>query len=295
MKFVTFMDDGQARVGVLSSGRVSPLDVLLGTSVGSMLDLIDRFQPQCLAAINQRLIAGNSPSYALSDIKLLAPIPYPRRNVFCLGKNYAEHAQEIKISQITDTAVPTHPIYFTKVASPAIGHGDMILVPKRITVEVDYEVELAVVIGKEGVDIPVEEAEEYIFGYTIGNDISARNLQAERKQWFKGKSLDSFCPMGPVLLHKSALPLPVESSIQCRVNGELRQDSNTRNLIFDIPSIISDLSQGMTLKPGDIILTGTPSGVGMGYDPPRYLKDGDKVECYIENIGVLSNRIKIIP
>jgi 2-keto-4-pentenoate hydratase/2-oxohepta-3-ene-1,7-dioic acid hydratase in catechol pathway len=294
MKFVTYMLSGQEQIGVLSCQRVTPVQALLGIPLGSMLDLIEKFQARWLPTINERLIAGDCPSWSLDEVKLRAPIPFPRRNVFCLGKNYAEHAREIKISQITDTGIPTHPIYFTKLASPAAGHGEPILVPSHVTSQVDYEVELAVVIGKQGINIPPEDAEEYIFGYTIGNDLSARDLQAERKQWFKGKSLDSFCPLGPVLLHRSALPLPLELTIQCRVNGELRQDSNTRHLIFDIPHIISDLSQGLTLRPGDIILTGTPSGVGMGFDEPHYLQDGDIVECLIENIGILTNRIRFV-
>lgn len=228
---------------------------------------------------------------ALDEIKLLAPIPYPPRNVFCLGKNYADHAQEIKMTQISDTGIPDCPIYFTKIASPAIAHGDQIRFSPQVTQQVDYEVELAVVIGKAGRDIKAQEAEDYVFGYTIANDISARDLQGAHKQWFKGKSLDTFCPMGPVLVHKSVLPMPVELNIQCRVNGELRQDSNTREMIFDIPAIISDLSRGLTLLPGDIIMTGTPSGVGMGFEPPRLLADGDIVECYIEKIGKLVNQV----
>jgi 2-keto-4-pentenoate hydratase/2-oxohepta-3-ene-1,7-dioic acid hydratase in catechol pathway len=155
----------------------------------------------------------------------------------------------------------------------------------------DYEAELAVVIGKEGINISKENAEDYIFGYTIGNDVSARDLQKFHSQWFKGKSLSTHCPIGPWIVHKSQLPLPLELPIRSYVNNVLRQEANTRDMIFDIPTIISDLSKGYPLKPGDIILTGTPAGVGMAMDPPQYLKDGDVMLCEIEKIGFLVNTI----
>jgi len=202
--------------------------------------------------------------------------------------------KEIKMTKITDTGIPEFPIYFTKVASPAIGSEENIKFSNDVTTQVDYEVELAIVIGKEGFNIKPEKAEEYIFGYTIINDVSARDLQGKHTQWFKGKSLDTFCPMGPCIVHKNEIPLPMELNIKCSINGELRQNSNTKNLIFDIPYIISDLSKGLTLKPGDIISTGTPSAVGMGFQPPKVLKNGDVVECYIENIGELVNEVIVI-
>jgi len=226
---------------------------------------------------------------SLEDVKLCAPIPYPRRNVFCVGKNYLDHIQEIS-NAFGDR--PEVPVFFSKVASPAIGHEDFIDSHPGVTAELDYEVELAVVIGKEGKNIPKEEAEEYIFGYTILNDISARDLQRGHSQWLKGKSLDTFCPMGPFLVYKEAIPFPVQLGIESEVNGEIRQRSNTKHLIFDIPTLIHILSQGLTLKPGDILATGTPSGVGMGFDPPRYLKPGDTITCRIEKIGTLLNRVR---
>lgn len=291
MNFVTYNYQGNEQIGICQTDQVVSLTELLNSPIDSMLDLISSFQPEWLNKIDERLKSGDYRGIPVSSVKLLAPIPYSRRNVFCLGKNYVEHAQEIKLTGITDTSIPQHPIYFTKVASPAIGQADPVLVSRQVTNQVDYEVELAVVIGRDGINIKPEEAEEYIFGYTIANDVSARNLQANHIQWFKGKSLDNFCPLGPVLVHKSALPLPLHLEIQCRINGELRQNSNTKNMIFDIPHIISNLSQGMTLKAGDIICTGTPSGVGMGFEPPRYLADGDVMECYIEKIGKLTNQI----
>ncbi len=178
---------------------------------------------------------------------------------------------------------------FSKVASPAIGQGDNIKAFPEYTDKADYEVELAVIIGKDGIDIRKEDAEDYIFGYTIVNDVSARNIQRKHGQWFKGKSLETYCPMGPVIVHKSALPFPIELEIKCSINGELRQNSNTKQLIFDIPSIIHDLSKGMYLRKGDIIITGTPAGVGLGFKPFKFLKPGDEIECSIEGIGTLKN------
>lgn len=291
MNFITYVNEGRDQVGVLDADRVTPLDQLLGRPIDNMMDLIVSFQAEWLEQIEKQLQAEDSTGISLSAIKLLAPIPFPRRNVFCLGKNYAEHAQEIKITKISDTGLPDHPIYFTKIASPAAGHGDLISVSRQATTQVDYEVELAVVIGKDGINIKPEQAEDHIFGYTIANDFSARDLQVEHIQWFKGKSLDGFCSLGPVLVHKSAIPWPVQLEMQCRINGELRQNANTKQMIFDIPHIISDLSRGLTLKAGDIICTGTPSGVGMGFEPPIFLKDADIVECYIEKIGKLTNQI----
>ncbi len=291
MNFVTYVHTNQEQVGILHEGRVMALEQLLKRPLANMLDLIGSFQTEWLGQIEEQVHSGSIAGIPSADVKLLAPIPHPRRNVICLGKNYADHAREIKITKISDTYLPDQPIYFTKMASPAAGYGDTISISRKVTTQVDYEVELAVVIGKGGADIKPEQAEDHIFGYTIANDLSARDLQAGHKQWFKGKSLDGFCPLGPVLVHKSAIPWPVQLDIQCRVNGEMRQNSNTKNMIFDIPHIISDLSRGMTLRSGDIICTGTPSGVGMGFDPPAYLQDGDIVECCIEKIGTLSNRI----
>lgn len=169
---------------------------------------------------------------------------------------------------------------------------DKVIIPKDYSHNFDYEVELAVIIGKDGKDIPFEEAEDYIFGYTIGNDITVRDIQKKHIQWFKGKSLDTCTSIGPYIVHKSAIPFPVDLDISSKVNGEIRQKSNTKDLIFDIPTIISDLSKGLTLRAGDIILTGTPAGVGAGFKPPKYLKPGDIVECYIEKIGSLTNIIE---
>lgn len=298
MKFVTYIKKNKESVGIITGERVIPINEIFNTigkkNVSSVTELIENFEETTIEEI-KTAISSNSFNYLpLNSIKLLAPIPNPKRNVFCLGKNYIEHAQEIKMTKIAGTGIPDSPIYFTKVASPAIGNEEPIKFSYDVTEQVDYEAELAIVIGKEGINIKPEQAEEYIFGYTIVNDVSARDLQGKHIQWFKGKSLDTFCPMGPCLVHKSEIPFPVELNIKCSINGELRQNSNTKKLIFDIPYIISDLSKGLTLKPGDIICTGTPSGVGMGFEPPKVLKNGDVVECYVENIGTLINKVIVI-
>lgn len=296
MRFVTYVKERQESIGVLKDDYIVDFQYIF-KNIGeenppkTMIEFIRYAEDNRLEKIEGFLKRDNLSTIAFSSVKISAPIPYPERNVFCLGKNYVEHAKEVKITRITGTDVPENPIYFTKVASPAIGQGDSIKFSTEVTQQVDYEAELAIIIGKDGSNIKEEEAEDYIFGYTIVNDISARDLQGKHTQWFKGKSLDTFCPMGPAIVHKSEIPFPVELNIGSKVNDELRQNSNTKKLIFNIPYIISDLSKGLTLKAGDIIATGTPSGVGMGFDPVKVLKDGDIVECFIENIGSLKNKV----
>ncbi len=297
VKFASYVRDGVEGYGIVRDDEkiVIPMDTLLKKLnkkvPENLLEFIRTYSDSLIPELRQTLDDIDE-GLPLDDVKLTAPIPYPRRNVFCLGKNYAEHAMEVKSLPGGEAKVPDYPIYFTKIADPAIGHMDKIIIPKDYTIDIDYEVELAIVIGKDGKDIPPEKAEDYIFGYTIGNDISARDVQKRHIQWFKGKSLDSFTPMGPWLVHKSVIEFPVELEIACKVNGEIRQKSNTKKLIFDIPYIISDLSKGLTLRAGDIIMTGTPEGVGMGHKPPKYLKPGDVVECYIEKIGTLVNVVE---
>lgn len=282
MKFITYTYKDKEAIGLLTENTVKPL-----TNFKSMIDLIENFSEEAIKEYS----SNNIP---LEAIRLLPPIPHPRRNILCLGKNYEDHAKELGATKISDKFIPEDPIYFTKSADSVIGPEDFITYYPQVTTQLDYEVELAVIIGKEGINIRPEEAEKYIFGYTIINDVSARDLQLRHKQWFKAKSLDTFCPMGPCIVHKSELPFPIELDIKCTVNGELRQNSNTRKFIFNIPYMISDLSKGFTLRPGDIIATGTPSGVGFGFNPPKFLKDGDTVECFVENIGTLANKIKAL-
>lgn len=224
----------------------------------------------------------------LETVTLMAPIPKPSKNIFCVGKNYADHAIEMG----SKDDIPEHVMVFTKAPTSVIGHGDAILEHKELTEQLDYEGELAVVIGKPGKAIRREEALDYVFGYTIVNDVTARDLQAKHKQFFIGKSLDTTCPMGPWIVHKSAIENPNNLNIQTTVNDELRQDSNTEKFIFPIEEIIAVLSQGMTLEPGDIIATGTPAGVGKGFKPPRFLKGGDVIEITVEGIGTLRNWVE---
>lgn len=257
----------------------------------NMLNLIDIFEDLDIKKIND-VLGTLKCELALDYVKVLAPIPYPRRNVLCLGKNYLDHVNEVGSLKNVNSNVPVKPIYFSKIAYPAVGHNGYVVSHSDVVKELDYEVELAIIIGKKCKNVAKEDAENVIFGYTIANDISARDLQQEHIQWHKGKSLDTYCPMGPYIVHKSNINFPPSLEIKSYVNGELRQNGNTNQLIFDIPTIISDLTSGITLYPGDIILTGTPAGVGAGFNPPRYLNSGDTVECEVEEIGILSNTIK---
>jgi 2-keto-4-pentenoate hydratase/2-oxohepta-3-ene-1,7-dioic acid hydratase in catechol pathway len=226
----------------------------------------------------------------LSQVKIVSPIPQPRKNVILLGVNYKEHIEEGARARSIDLKYPEAPVFFTKPATAVIGHLGKV-VHHKATEKLDYEVELAVVMGKKGRDIPKDKVYDYIFGYTICLDMTARDLQRKHGQWFKGKSLDTYCPLGPWIVHKSALPDPQNLRLVCRVNGEVMQDDKTSNMIFDIPTTIESLSQGMTLEPGEIVSTGTPSGVGFARVPPFFLKPGDKVEADIEGIGVLQVEI----
>ncbi|AKL94260.1 2-keto-4-pentenoate hydratase/2-oxohepta-3-ene-1,7-dioic acid hydratase [Clostridium aceticum] len=296
MYFITYLQEGTERIGLFTENRnkVIALEEILGEDIPkNMVDFISYCNEDVIEKIKKgwRTRGDQKEVFIdVQDVKICAPIPYPRRNVICLGLNYKDHADELKDTMAAK--VPKVPVYFGKMASYIIGPKDEVNSHPGVTEAIDYEVELAVIIGKEGSNIPAENAEEYIFGYSILNDLSARDLQQKHTQWIKGKSLDTFTAMGPCILHKSLVPFPVELDLSCKVNGEIRQNSNTRNLIFDLPYIISDLSRGMTLKPGDIIATGTPSGVGMAFQPPKFMKPGDVVTCNIEKIGELTNIIK---
>lgn len=224
----------------------------------------------------------------VNEIKLLPPIPRPQKNIFCVGKNYREHAIEMG----SEADIPEDLIVFTKAPTTVIGQLDEIPNHKTVTESLDYEGELAIVIGKSGRDIRSEAAIEYIYGYTIVNDVTARDLQSRHKQFFLGKSLDGTCPIGPWIVHKSAIPNPENLTIETKVNGEVRQQCNTNQFIFSIGEIIETLSRGMTLEVGDIIATGTPAGVGKGFNPPRFLKPGDRIEINIQGIGTLTNQVK---
>ena len=232
--------------------------------------------------------APNAYFIPFSEISLLAPIPRPAKNIFCIGKNYAEHAIEMGSAE----DIPKAPIVFTKAPTAVIGPNESVLNHRGVTSELDYEGELAVIIGKSGRAIKKEEALDHVFGYTIINDVTARDLQSKHKQYFIGKSLDTTCPMGPWIVHKSLIENPNLLDIETKVNGEVRQSSNTKHFIFPIEEIISVLSAGMTLEPGDIIATGTPAGVGSGFKPPMFLQPGDTIEVKVEKVGTLKSFIQ---
>lgn len=225
---------------------------------------------------------------SLEDIIWKSPIPRPAKNIMCVGKNYRDHAIEMG----SEADIPEHMMVFTKSPTAVTGHLALVDSHQEVTDQLDYEGELALVIGKKGKNIPQDKALDYVFGYTILNDITARDLQKRHKQFFIGKSLDTSCPMGPWIVHHSEIENPNELAIQTKVNGEIRQDSNTSHFIFPTEEIISTLSQGMTLEPGDIIATGTPAGVGKGFKPPKMLKSGDLIEITVEGIGELRNSVK---
>ena len=238
-------------------------------------------------AIAHRAVALGVACRPLAEVRPLAPIPAPRRNIFCLGLNYRAHVKEFENSQ----GLPEAPIVFTKSTTSIAAPGSDIPAHADVTEALDYEAELALIVGREGRDIDPADAWDHVFGYTAINDVTARDLQKTHKQWFLGKSLDGFAPMGPLLVHRSAMPAAPEIAVRSTVNGELRQDDTFDRLIFDVPSIIATLSRGATLLAGDIIATGTPAGVGIGFDPPKYLCPGDEVIVEITGVGPLINRV----
>lgn len=244
------------------------------------------------------LIRGNNITVSrnnavkIDDAVLSAPIPRPEQDIICLGINYAKHGEEAaKYNKEAFLRDQPNAIYFSKRVNRAVAQGENIISHSDIVSKLDYECELAFIIGKDALNVKKENAAEYIFGYTIINDVSARDLQTRHKQWYFGKSLDGFTPMGPCIVTADEISFPPKLYIKSYVNGELRQDSTTDYMVFDPAYIIEDLSAGMTLKAGTIIATGTPAGVGMGFDPPKFLKRGDKVTCEIEKIGKLENTV----
>ncbi len=295
MRFVTLEND---HLGAVVSGRVVDLAAAaskLGRArpIGTLLELIEAGDAMTrsvweLAEYAARRGVAVKP---FEDVRPKAPIPRPRRNIVCLGKNYRAHAREVAATALGGDGLPVRPIFFTKATTAVIGPGDPIPSHRQLTGQLDYEGEVAVIIGRGGRNIQRESAMEHVFGYTIINDVSARDLQAGHVQWFFGKSLDGFAPMGPVVVHRSIMPSPEKIELRCSVNGELRQRGNLGQLIFGIPAIIETLSAGMALLPGDIIATGTPSGVGAGYDPPRFLAVGDTVTVEVTGAGTLRNTV----
>jgi 2-keto-4-pentenoate hydratase/2-oxohepta-3-ene-1,7-dioic acid hydratase in catechol pathway len=292
MKFVSAVQKGDSFIGMVKDDavvNVSALAASVGKEIpGTLLEAIEQgeeFTSTVHDLVNQ--VKAADFTYTLEEVQLLAPIPRPSKNVFCIGKNYRDHAIEMG----SEADIPENIMVFSKAPTAVIGHGEGIPSHSKVTDQLDYEGELAVVIGKTGTGITKEEAMDYVFGYTIINDITARDLQQKHKQFLLGKSLDGTCPMGPWIVHHSDIPNPESLMIETKVNGEVRQKGNTSDFIFDIRTTIAELSKGMTLEAGDIIATGTPAGVGKGMKPPVFLKAGDTIEITIEGIGTLRNEI----
>jgi 2-keto-4-pentenoate hydratase/2-oxohepta-3-ene-1,7-dioic acid hydratase in catechol pathway len=290
MKIASYLDNGRPCAGIVSADLQSIVPVELpppALGLGA-LPLIE------LLAAGDAMPATGQP-VPMAAVKLTAPLPRPRRNLFCVGKNYHAHAREFAGSGFDSSAktggdIPAHPIIFTKVPECVIGPTDTIIIPQAVSTAIDYEAELAVVIGRGGKGIRRADAMKHVWGYTIVNDVTARDWQSRHQQWDMGKSFDTFCPMGPWLVSADECD-GANTTVRCWVNGEERQNASTRDLIFDIPTLIETLSAGITLYPGDVIATGTPVGVGIGFSPPKFLKAGDVVRVEIPGIGVLENPV----
>jgi len=279
MKLLTYEYEGLQYVGVLSDDGKSVREL---EGIGDMTEILG-------LPLDKISLLRMSESISVDKIKILAPIPNPVRDIVCLGINYADHAEETAKFKATASSGPrAYPAYFGKRVNRATGDGDIIPWYGDIDDQLDYEVELAVIIGHDAKNVSKEEALDYVFGFTIMNDVTAREIQRRHLQWYMGKSLDGFCPMGPYIVTKDEVDHK-NLSLKSFVNGELRQSSNTSQQIFDIAYVIEELSHMITLQKGTIIATGTPSGVGAGFTPPKTLKPGDEVVCEIEGIGRLTN------
>ena len=310
MRIVTFASKSEQLPGLVASdGRIVDLRkaFALARDLGSIdrdvdppqrvLDIISKGESMQLAcaAILRDAEAGalETACMSASQVSLLAPIPRPLKNVFCVGSNYRAHVAEASRAQNKEDKVPDYPVFFTKPPTAVVGPGAAIRLDSKLSQKMDYAVELGVIIGKPGRDIRAADAVKHIFGFTIINDITARDVQRRHGgQFLKGKGLDTTCPMGPHIVTLDELPGFDSLRISLKVNDQLRQDGNTSSMMFSIPKLLESLSEGMTLEPGDILATGTPSGVGYAMDPPCFLKDGDRVSCEIEGIGQLQNTIR---
>jgi 2-keto-4-pentenoate hydratase/2-oxohepta-3-ene-1,7-dioic acid hydratase in catechol pathway len=285
MKLATFIHAGRRQVGRVDAERVTPLAVDAGHGLQALIEQV---------AAGGAWPAASGAALPLAQVELEAPLPRPRRNVFCIGLNYRSHAAELAArgfngAKSADDLIPKAAVAFSKVPESVIGPGAAIEMPAASSA-IDYEAELAVVIGKAGKRIARAQAMEHVFGYTIVNDVTARDLQKRHQQWLLGKSCDTFCPMGPWLVTRDEVD-GGQLGVRLWVNDELRQDGHTSDLVFDIPSIIEALSAATTLLPGDVIATGTPAGVAMAFDPPKWLRSGDRVRVQIEGIGTLENPV----
>ena len=289
MKFATCLFNNQTQVGLVSDNEkeITFFQLSEAEHAAGVLSLINRYHA---SKVTPPLMSTRIP---IDQVKLLAPIPRPHRNIFCVGRNYHAHAKELSTSVFKDSNADPNswPIVFTKVPECVVGPFDHVLLPTEISKQIDYEAELAVVIGKGGKNISRENAMSHVFGYTVVNDVTARDVQMRHQQWDLGKSFDTFCPMGPWVVTADSFD-GLNAQVKCWVNGILRQDGNASHMIFDIPTLIETCSRGITLQPGDIIATGTPAGVGMGLNPPVYLQNGDIVKVEIAGIGFIENAFK---
>lgn len=289
MKFIRFKSAENNYLGILKDKRIYDLNKInLSKNFQDLNDFITNHLSEDLEKIK---LYESGDYYDIDQVKLLAPFEKTVHDIICVGLNYKEHVEESKVHLGDSSTQVPFATYFSKRAEVIAGTDEEIKLDLKLDDAFDYENELAIVIGKKGKDISEDKALDYVFGFTIVNDFSARNLQKNHGQWFKGKSLDGYTSMGPSVVHISEFSFPLELDIETKINGEVRQSSNSKYMIRDICKLISEFSQGITLVPGDIIATGTPKGVGMGFTPPRYLKAGDVVECEIEGIGMLRNKI----
>ncbi|MFV0458290.1 MAG: fumarylacetoacetate hydrolase family protein [Actinomycetales bacterium] len=292
MKLITYSTGDDQRVGIVDTDRNVVRDATDALPSGAtLLDVIEGWE-DCRGALES---APDLPESPLDAVRILAPIPTPRRNLFCVGKNYREHVVEFGRSGYDQPdrseAMPDAPVVFSKATTSVTGPYDDIDSHPNVTSELDYEAEVGVIIGRGGRGISREHAFDHVWGYTIVDDFTARDLQRVHKQWLLGKGLDTHCPMGPFAVTADEIPDPTVLKVESRVNGELRQNGTVKDLIFDIPELIATISAGITLLPGDIIATGTPAGVGIGFDPPKFMHAGDVIEVSITGLGTQRNRI----
>lgn len=296
MKLLTYEVERRTLIGVMSKDDqwVFPISSL-GMDYKTMLEVVVGMsvsEKQLLEHISGLEPYSIKGAARMNEITVKAPIPAPEQDIICLGMNYMDHAEEsARFNNEAFTEERPKAVYFSKRVNCAVADGEDIPCHSDIVDSLDYEAELAVIIGKDARRVKPEHVKDYIFGYTIINDVSARNIQTEHIQWYFGKSLDGFTPMGPCIMTVDSCDYPPQLEVTSKVNGELRQNSNTGNLIYGLDHIISELSMGMTLKAGTIISTGTPAGVGMGFEPPKFLQPGDVVECSIEGIGTITNKV----
>ncbi|OOB78547.1 MAG: hypothetical protein BEN18_00850 [Epulopiscium sp. Nuni2H_MBin001] len=295
MKYLRFLYENKTYLGILEKDIIYNINTLPGyNNLSTLVDLIKMLEDKPTDTLSQLLVdAHDIQTFKLDDVKLLAPIERPIHDIICIGLNYKAHYEECSGSMPLQE--PTSPVYFSKRSSKILGPYEDIPFTGEYDTALDYEVEFAVIIGKTGRDILPSKVKEHIFGYSVFNDVSARTLQKKHQQWYRGKSLDGTSIMGPWIVGCEDLAYPPIVDLESKVNNERRQFNSTSNFIYTIEDIIVDFSHGCTLEAGDIIITGTPAGVGMGFSPPKYLKVGDTITCSIEQIGTISNKIITSP